>query len=129
MRQNHPNRNFHKPSRTGFHISVLAPPAKPHPFADSQYLLQVIGHLKQMRIRQGLSLRDVAVRSRIKRDVINQAEQNGSILKSREFRAWSAALGTSWEQVWSDCFPPTTLRIKRDFPSNRSPGNRHFRRG
>lgn len=87
-------------------VVPVPPPLPPRlPFADSLYLSQVIGHLKRTRIEQGLSLHALALRSRLKRSVIDHAEQRGNVLNSREFKAWSAALGLCWNQVWSDCFP------------------------
>ncbi len=84
------------------------PPGQSLPFADSHYLLRVIGHLKRKRIEQGLSLHALALRARIKRSVIVHAEQRGNVLNSRDFKAWAAALGLSWDQVWSDCFPESS---------------------
>ena len=89
-------------------VPVPSPPRPPGPslpFADCHYLLQVIGHLKQQRIEQGVSLHALALRARIKRSEIVHAEQRGNVLNSRDFKAWAAALGLSWDQVWSDCFP------------------------
>lgn len=65
----------------------------------------MIGHLKRARIEQGLSLDALALRTRIKRSVIDHAEQRGNVLNSRDFKAWSSGLGLCWNQVWSDCFP------------------------
>jgi hypothetical protein len=85
--------------------SSSARPRSATSFADSRYLHRVIGHLKHERIRQGLSVREVARRSRIRKGAIDEAEKNGEVLNSRDFKAWSNALGIPWDQVWSDCLP------------------------
>ncbi|HEX7262068.1 MAG TPA: helix-turn-helix domain-containing protein [Luteolibacter sp.] len=66
---------------------------------------QVIDHLKRARVEKRLSLEEVARRAQVKRHVISMAEQQGNSLNSRDFKAWTSALGLSWNQVWSDCFP------------------------
>lgn len=86
-------------------ISALSLPESALPFTDSRYLRQVIDHLKRARLAQGVSLQALTLRAGIKPWVIDQAEQFRSIPNSRDFKAWSSALGFSWDQVWSDCFP------------------------
>jgi len=89
-----------------FHNSSLPRLRGPvRPFADVHYLLRMIDYLKRARLEQGLSLVALARRARIKLRLIRLAEQDGFVVNSRDFKAWCSALGLSWNQVWSDCFP------------------------
>lgn len=82
------------------------PPLLSRGISDSEYLLVVIHHLARTRTALGLSLRDVARLAKVKKSVIDLAEQDCRIPTCREFKAWSAALGLSWEELWSACCPP-----------------------
>ena len=85
--------------------SASASSAVQQPFADSHYLLHVIGHLHHARMEKGLSLTEVARKAGVRRSLIDRAEQDCLIPSCRDLKAWTAALGLTWEQIWSDCFP------------------------
>lgn len=72
---------------------------------DVEYLLTIIRFLSRMRAAQGVSLQEVARRAKVKRNVIHAAEQDFRIPKCEEFKAWAAALGYTWEQIWTECCP------------------------
>ncbi|MEO5713471.1 MAG: helix-turn-helix transcriptional regulator [Luteolibacter sp.] len=76
-------------------------------FADSLYLRNLISHLMQARTQQGLDLRVLARKAGIRAAVIQQAEREAVIPCSNDFKAWVAALGLSWENVWSDVLDRT----------------------
>lgn len=80
-------------------------PVVPHPFADANYLQNVIGCLVTARQEKQIGVRDLARRARLKETTISQAEKGAVIPCSHEFRAWSLALGLSWEQVWTLSLP------------------------
>jgi DNA-binding XRE family transcriptional regulator len=84
-----------------------SPPPRPREahgtFSDAAYLLEVIGHLTRVRIHLDLTMGQVARRAGLSESAIDRAENDGCIPCSREFKAWSAALGQSWEKVWSEC--------------------------
>lgn len=71
-------------------------------FTDSTYLNCVISHLKWVRGDRGVTLQTVARKARVKIGVIRRAEKEGVVPASHDFKAWAAALGFSWEQIWSD---------------------------
>lgn len=86
-------------------IPALLPdlPPSPSPFADCLFLEEVIALLKRTRIQQNLGVESVARLARIRPRAIHQAEQDGVVPDSRQFKAWTAALGLCWERVWNDC--------------------------
>lgn len=77
----------------------------PETYADSAYLHQVILHLRKARMEKGLSLANVTKRARLKRGVVERAERNGTFPTTREFKAWTAALGLQWDDVWTAALP------------------------
>ncbi len=79
--------------------------AAQRPLTDLHYVLRVIRHLARTRIERGLSLAEVARRAGLKRSLIDHAEQDCQIPNCHDLKAWSAALGFDWEQVWSECLP------------------------
>jgi hypothetical protein len=78
---------------------------EPATFEDTAYLSHVILHLKQVRQQQGLSLAKLTKKSRLKRGIIERAERNSRFPSTREFKAWSKALGLVWEDVWTAALP------------------------
>lgn len=80
-------------------------PVVPHPFADVNYLQNVIGCLATTRVEKQIGVRELARRARLKETTISKAEKGTAIPCSHEFRAWSLALGMSWEQVWTLSLP------------------------
>ncbi|RYD21567.1 MAG: XRE family transcriptional regulator [Verrucomicrobiaceae bacterium] len=85
------------------HFSDLLPVTPT--FADTHYLHNVIGCLTEARREKQIGVREVARRARLKEATISKAEQGAVIPRSHEFRAWSRALGLSWEQVWTLSLP------------------------
>ncbi len=81
-------------------------------FTDNIYLLRVVAHLKCVRESKGLGIHRVARRAGIKTSAIIQAEQSGIIPRVHQFKAWSAALGLSWERVWTDSLPGRPLPVE-----------------
>ena len=71
-------------------------------FSDSTYLLNIIAYLKRARKNQTLSLDKVSRKAQVKKGVIDRAERCGIIPSSRDFKAWCAALGFTWEDVWGE---------------------------
>jgi transcriptional regulator with XRE-family HTH domain len=89
-------------------VALPSPPSLPDSslsFCDSNYLMHVIDYLTRTRIEHGMSRQELALRARIHPSVIDQVEQHRRIPNTQDFKAWSAALGLSWNQVWSDCLP------------------------
>ncbi len=78
-----------------------------HPFADGCYILRVIAYLRKARKQQGLGIREITQKSGVKKGMISKAEKQGCIPSCREFKAWTQALGVSWEHLWSRNFPST----------------------
>jgi ribosome-binding protein aMBF1 (putative translation factor) len=76
-------------------------------FTDSVYLSRVVAHLKQARQLQGLDVQYVAKRAGIRQFVIARAEELGITPPVSQFKAWSKALGLSWNRVWADSLPGT----------------------
>lgn len=76
-----------------------------HPFADASYFHRVIGLLHSARKTKGISLQDLAVLSGLRESVITRAERDGTVPACSEFKAWTEALGISWDQLWSLGFP------------------------
>jgi ribosome-binding protein aMBF1 (putative translation factor) len=72
---------------------------------DGEYLVTIIRFLARMRAAKGVSLQEVARRAKVKPNVIHDAEQDFTIPKCEEFKAWAAALGYTWEQIWTECCP------------------------
>lgn len=93
------------PYSTGMLPLSASTPVVPHPFADASYLQNVIGCLATTRLEKQIGVRDLARRARLKETTISKAEMGASIPCSHEFRAWSLALGLSWEQVWTQSLP------------------------
>lgn len=75
------------------------------PYSDHHYLTCVIDYLKQARTGQRLSLQQVARLAGISKSVIARAERDGVVPTTANFKAWSAALGLSWERVWTASLP------------------------
>jgi hypothetical protein len=92
-------------SSTGMLPLSASRPIVPHPFADVSYLQNVIGCLATTRLEKQIGVRDLARRARLKETTIRKAEKGATIPCSHEFRAWSLALGLSWEQVWTQSLP------------------------
>lgn len=80
-------------------------PVVPRPFTDVNYLQNVIGCLATTRLEKQIGVRELARRARLKETTISKAEKGAVIPCSHEFRAWSLALGLSWEQVWTLSLP------------------------
>lgn len=97
--------NSPTPSHSRFREGRSFAPRPSSSYADHGYILRVISHLKRERLKQGLSLKEVTLRSGIRKGLINRAERVGFIPKTSEFKAWAAALDLSWEQVWSQTLP------------------------
>ncbi|RYD48540.1 MAG: XRE family transcriptional regulator [Verrucomicrobiaceae bacterium] len=95
------------PHSAGAYLSSASslPLVGPHPFADMNYFQSVIDCLTTTRKEQQLEVRDVARRAKVKEATIRRAERDGAIPRSDEFRAWSMALGMTWEQVWTISLP------------------------
>lgn len=74
-------------------------------FSDPLYLDRVILHLKKLRMRKGLSRKSTARLGNLDPRVIERAEQEGVIPPVKAFKAWAAALGLPWEDLWSQCLP------------------------
>ncbi|RYD29936.1 MAG: XRE family transcriptional regulator [Verrucomicrobiaceae bacterium] len=85
-------------------MSSIAP-VVPHPFADVNYLQSVVGCLTMARQEKQIGVSEVARKARVKEATIHRAERGESIPCTHEFRAWSLALGLSWEQVWTLSLP------------------------
>lgn len=86
---------------------AAAPSPRPHihPFADANYFQRVIGLLHSARRRKGVSLQQLAALSGLRKNVIIRAEKEGIVPTCGEFKAWTQALGISWDQLWSMGFP------------------------
>ncbi len=75
-------------------------------FSDSTCLRRVVARLVQLRNQQAMSRENIAKMARVKEEVIRRAEESGVTPTSRIFKAWAAALGTSWDELWSECMRP-----------------------
>jgi transcriptional regulator with XRE-family HTH domain len=76
-----------------------------HAFADVRYLMHVIAFLSAERTDKKIGLSQLARRSKLNEKMISRAESGNYIPSTREFKAWTRALGFSWEEIWSLCFP------------------------
>lgn len=74
-------------------------------FSDPLYLDHVILYLKQLRVKKGLSRSVTAQLGNLDPRVIERAEQEGVTPSVKTFKAWAAALGLSWEDLWSQSLP------------------------
>ncbi|MEO7098377.1 MAG: hypothetical protein ABI162_03370 [Luteolibacter sp.] len=98
-------------------LRFTSPSSRPsQAFSDSTYLLNIIAFLKRERNNQALSLDAVTRKARMKKGVIDRAERCGIIPTTRDFKAWCAALGLTWEDVWGE-----TLERGRNLHDRQTP--------
>lgn len=69
--------------------------------SDIDYLMKVIDFLKDQRELRSIQPEVLTRQSRLGKEVIELAEAKRRIPSTREFRAWSHALGFKWEDVWT----------------------------
>lgn len=79
-------------------------------FSDRVYVQHLIRHLRDTRKEQGIGIAKVAKRAGLKRGIIERAEMGCFVPTTRDFKAWSGALGMRWCDVWSAVMP-----TNRDF--------------
>lgn len=60
-------------------------------------------HLKQVRKQKHMSIRQLSRQARLDYHVVYRAERAGVIPTCQDFKAWVAALGLSWDRIWSEC--------------------------
>lgn len=70
-------------------------------YGDRQCLIRVIQYLARRRQRMGVSLASVARKAKVRPSLIEVAEARFVVPNSRQFKAWSEALGVSWDEVWN----------------------------
>ncbi|MES2661427.1 MAG: helix-turn-helix transcriptional regulator [Verrucomicrobiota bacterium] len=86
-------------------VSSQLSPAVGNPFADGIYLRKMISSLELARKGRRIGLRELTLKSGLKRGTISRAERQGRIPPCREFKAWVGALDLSWDQLWTCNFP------------------------
>ncbi len=68
-----------------------------------------------------MSLEVVARKARVRKEIIRDAEQLATTPSARVFKAWATALGTTWDQLWSDSMMPARHREVNHSQTHLSP--------
>lgn len=74
-----------------------------HGYSDTVYLSHLMNYLRRARCQSGMSVEILARRAGLRERVIEEAERNQYIPKTTQLKKWAAALGCSWEEIWTEC--------------------------